>query len=814
MDLFLILFFICLLYFFSTIFIGLLREKTAYKRSKDLVFLNVLMPRQDSDLDEKKNTFRDFRDSIHQMDQLLSSLKSTYSQRFLDKFLGQSTFSLEYVLKDSEIYFYVVIPKKLKKLFEKQINWFYSDAIIEETEEINIFEWKKYYEWTYLYLAKEYFFPIKTYSKLEIDPINNITNAFSKVWEDESCAIQIMLKPIWDDWQEASADKSSELMKWKVKKMSLNPFKILGKIFSVLFWDSDEWNSLNKDENTTSALTQERAKIVDEKWDKTGFEVVIRIVATWNDKLSVRSELLNIISSFSQFSSPDFNWFKNTLRHSNERLVRGYLYRFMKKPISLYSKKTILNTEEISSIFHFPHTKYNKTPDIRWQNFKVVPPPKNIPKEWVLLWHNTFRWETKPIYISNEDRFRHFYVIGQTGTWKSSILQVMARQDLANWNWIAVIDPHGDLVNDLLPFIPRERADDVIIFNPADTSRPLWLNILEAETPEEKDLVAMDAMNIMIKLFWSEIFWPRLQDYFRNGVLTLMDAPDWWALTDIVRLFTDEAFQKEKITHLKNPIVKAWWENTFANMWDREKKEIIPYFSAKFGQFITNSTIRNIIWQTKSSFNVSEIMQSWKILMVNLSKWEIWDLNSELLGLILVSKIQIAAMRRQTLAKEERKDFFMYIDEFQNYITPSIESILSEARKYRLWMVLAHQYLWQLEKSDALTKSNLNLKWAIFGNVWSIMSYKVWPEDADFLSKYYAPTFSEQDLVNVDRFKWVMKLAVNNQPTTPFSIVPVNPYLDKWNPKLAKAYIELSKLKYWRDKIFVDKEIKYRIWNI
>ena len=390
-------------------------------------------------------------------------------------------------------------------------------------------------------------------------------------------------------------------------------------------------------------------------------------------------------------------------------------------------------------------------------------------------------------------------------------MQVMARQDFLNWEWVCIIDPHGDLARDLLPFIPRERADDVIVFDPSDTDRPLWLNLLEAHNDDEKELVAMDALNIMIKLFGNEIFGPRLQDYFRNAVLTLMDYPGWWAITDVVRLFTDMDFQKDRIRHVKNPIVKAWWEKTYASMWDREKAEIIPYFAAKFGQFTTNKMMRNIIWQVKSSFDILDIMQSKKILVVNLSKWRLGDLNSKLLGMILVSKIQMAAMRRDKIPKEERSDFYLYIDEFQNYVTDSIESILSEARKYRLSLNIAHQYLWQLEQSDALTKSSLNLKNAIFGNVWSVMSYKIGPEDWEFMAKYYAPTFSDQDLVNMDKFKATMKLAVDNQPTTPFSIIPVNPYLETWDDKLAKAFTELSRLKYWRDKDFVSKEIEYRV---
>ena len=291
-----------------------------------------------------------------------------------------------------------------------------------------------------------------------------------------------------------------------------------------------------------------------------------------------------------------------------------------------------------------------------------------------------------------------------------------------------------------------------------------------------------------------------------------MEYPQWGALTDIIRLFTDDDFQKDHVRNVKNPIVKAWWEKTFASMGQREKQEIIPFIAAKFTGFITNQTMRNIIWQTKSSFNVAEAMQEWKILFLNLSKGMVWDLNSKLLGMIIVSKIQSAAMQRQRMEKSERRDFYLYIDEFQNYVTPSIESILSEARKYRLGLVLAHQYLGQLEQSDALTKSSLDLKKAIFGNVWSVMSYKVWPEDGEFLAKYFQPSFSDADLINMDKFKGVMKLAIDNQPSTPFSIIPTNPYLESWDPKIAKALVELSRLKYGRDKAFVSKEIEYRIW--
>ena len=324
-----------------------------------------------------------------------------------------------------------------------------------------------------------------------------------------------------------------------------------------------------------------------------------------------------------------------------------------------------------------------------------APPPANMPQEGVILGENMYRGKKTMVRIKDADRRRHMYEIGQTGTGKSSTMQVMIRQDLEAGRGICVIDPHGSLIEDILPFIPRERADDVVYFNPGDLERPLGLNLLEAETEEERDWVALEAMNIMIKLFDEEIFGPRIQDYFRNGCLTLMADPEGGALTDVVRLFTDDDYQREKVKHVKNPIVKSFWDHQMAKTGAREKQEMIPYFAAKFGQFTTNGMMRNIIGQAKSAFDFGDVMNNNKILLMNLSKGETGEVNSKLLGLITVSKIQMTAMRRQKQGKEGRQDFFLYIDEFQNYVTESIESISSEARKYRLGLIIAHQYLAQ-----------------------------------------------------------------------------------------------------------------------
>lgn len=313
----------------------------------------------------------------------------------------------------------------------------------------------------------------------------------------------------------------------------------------------------------------------------------------------------------------------------------------------------------------------------------------------------------------------------------------------------------------------------------------------------------------MIKLFDEETFGPRIQDYFRNGVLTLMADPNGGAITDIMRLFTDDAFQRAKVKHIQNPVVKSFWTNQMAKTGAREKQEIIPYFAAKFGQFYTNGMIRNIIGQTKSSFDFTDAMDNKKILFMNLSKGMTGDFNSKLLGLIIVAKIQTAALRRQKQTKGARTDFFLYIDEFQNYVTDSIESILSEARKYRLGLNIAHQYMSQIDTSGQ--KKGVNLKDAVLGNVGTMMCYKIGAQDAEIMAKEMAPTFTDQDLVNIDKYKAVMKLSIDTQPSKPFSITPCNPYLETGNPEMATALKQISRLTHGRSKKFVEKEIFARL---
>ncbi len=787
-----------------------------HNRTMDMIFLKIMIPKKESKEDREEeqaaaSAQRDFKEAVGVAAHLFESLHSIYSSKIKYYFLGQDFFSLEYAAIDNQIYFYVVAPKGLKSLIEKQITAFYPNAYTEQAEDYSIFKEGSKVAATALQLNKDYVYPIKTYEHLNSDPLNNITNALSKLGFDDGAAIQLVIRPKKDGWQKRGREMAKDIYSQKKSSsFSWNPLTWLGYLFEVLVMgEIGSSDTPDASAPRTTPLTDEEVKALEGKNSKIGYDTVLRIVCAAPTDREAQGHLSNVVSAFAQYSSPTANGFAVPKVKSEKVIIRNFILRNLKRGFGqvVRRKYNLLSSDEVASLFHLPNIRYNRAPTIAWQSFKIAPAPHNIPKEGILLGHNTYRGDTKEIRMKTEDRFRHFYVIGQTGTGKSSILQVMIRQDLANGNGIAVVDPHGSLIEDILPFIPRDRADDVIYFNPSDLERPMGLNLLEGDSWEEKEYVALEAMNIMIKLFNEEIFGPRIQDYFRNGCLTLMSDPEGGAITDIVRLFTDDDFQKLKVEHVKNPIVRSFWEHQMAKTGAREKQEMIPYFAAKFGQFVTNAMMRNIIGQSKSAFDFKDVMNDGKILLMNLSKGDVGEINSHLLGLIIVSKIQMAALARQKLPKDQRRDFFLYIDEFQNYVTDSIEVILSEARKYRLGLNMAHQYIAQLEGPDGKSK----VKDAVFGNVGTIMSYKIGAQDAEFMAKEMAPVFSDQDLINIDKFKAVMKLSIDTQPSRPFSITPVNPYLEKGDFEAAEAYKQLSRLKYGRDREFAEREILRRV---
>lgn len=790
-----------------------IQDKANIARALDFIFFQIQIPKKESkeDQERERDQVSELRKVVGIGEQLLTALHGIYSSDLKEVLQNQDFFSLEYIATEGQIKFVMGCPRSLQEVLEKQITSHYPEAVVEEINNPEFFAPNTYQATGYIGAEKKCIHPFKDYQRFEAaDPINTILNNLSNASDENgnAAAVQFMIRPIDNNWQEKARKKSKELSSGKKSVHWWNPFALIGDMLRFLVSGSDANPDQAAQGDPENAESGELTKMMEEKAEKVGFETIIRCIVSSKEKRLADINLNTVMKSFSQYGGPTVNNFERKKWHFKRKFIRNFSLRLFDQAWHVRNK-IILTPAELAAMYHLPHIKYNNIPAVKWQNYKIVKAPSNIPKEGLLLGHNNYRGENTPIYMKRDDRFRHFYVIGQTGTGKSSILQVMARQDMKNGDGICVVDPHGSLVEDLLPFVPKERVDDVIIFNPADLERPMGLNLLEADTDEEKDMVALDAMNIMLKMFNEETFGPRIQDYFRNGCLTLMAHPEGGCITDIVRLFTDDGYQRACVKHVTNPVVKSFWTKQMAQTGQREKQEMIPYFSAKFGAFVTNSMMRNIIGQRKSAFDFAKVMDEGKILFMNLSKGVTGEINSKLLGLIIVSKIQMAALRRQKQMKEDRSDFFLYVDEFQNYVTDSIESILSEARKYRLGLCIAHQYLSQIDTSNQ--KDGVNLKDAVFGNIGTMMSYKIGAQDAEAMAKEMMPAFTDQDLVNIDKYKAVMKLSIDTQPSKPFSITPVNPYLEEGNEQFAEALKQISRLTHGRDKKFVEREIYTRL---
>ncbi len=808
-----------------------------YKRAEKIVFLQVKIPKQDSKEDrenvgEEYGSSKDFIKIASAMNQLYSSFFALYSSKKINQFfLGQDFFVCEYYVQKGHIEFLIGVPKNAIEIIEKQIGSFYPNAVIDIIPRPLIVQKGQFYSGGHIHLSNSYIFPIRPMQKMEADPINNFTNVLSKIDVDDRVGIQFLLRPDKGEWHKKGAKRAEEMSKEKEKNTGFFlfwPFLLLGKIFRILFQGTGKEDFSGKNNEPpgggqSTPMMQERIKAVEEKTTKQGFDTVIRVLTASKTQEQADAYWTFAKAAFEQYTAPDMNSFTKSHTYSKKWVKEEYEARRFSRPFwywtwrfifDVHEWQQVLSTEEMSSLFHFPSIRYNPSPAIEWQEFKLTAPPVNMPKEGLLLGVNEYRNVTTEVRILPDDRMRHFYLIGKSGTGKSTILDQMIKQDLRNGKGLCLVDPHGDLVEAALLYIPRERAEDIIIFEPGDLERPMGLNILEAETEDQREFMAQEALAIFIKLYGEEIMGPRLQNYFRNAALTLMaDEEDPATLIDIMRLFTDEDYQKTKVAKVVNPSVKAFWTQEYAKSGQREKEEIIPYFAAKFGPFVTNRQIRNIIGQPKSGFDFRKVMDEGKILLVNLSKGKLGDLNAKLLGMIIVSKIQMAAMSRANIPENERKDFFLYVDEFQNFVTESFASILSEARKYRLGLIIAHQYISQITKMDGGGKGShedTTIRDAVFGNVGSMMCFKIGAQDAETMAKEFAPAFTEQDLVNIANYHAYIKLNIKNTTSRGFVMKTI---YDKTgaDKEAAEAFKQLSRLKYARDRAFVEREIKRRL---
>ena len=813
------------------------------KQMKDLRFLQVKIPMKNilKSVDvEYSETINTMKQNIEVMNQVYKNFYSIYKSSVVDKYISNiftskyivdEYISVELLIEKESIKFIFAVPKKDLENIEKVISWFYAWCVIITIDQPKLLEAWKYMQWWEFALDKyNHAYPLKTYEIFEADPMDSVLSAYNKVQKDEKMCLQIMIMPLHEHRQNYMRFKAKLIKEWRDYNKHIR--------FFFKLWDWMRWKK-KEDLQKDSKLSQSQQSDIDKKMDDEMYAVKIRAFATSPDPK--RPDLLidDLAKTFHQYNYVGMNKFVFRKTPFIKTFAKEFVERLFftddtfRNNYRNFNKKTILSIKELSSIIHFPHSKFNKNPRISRQKYKIVPAPDTLPDEWMLIWHNVYGWIKKEIRLKFMDRFRHLYIIWQTWSWKSSFMYTMARDDIKENHGFCFLDPHGDACEYILKYYPKEKIDDLIYFDLANTEYPIWFNPLEiyltdaeqkklAEwklTPEEIELIKTDQMDVVtndlvemfVSMYWPEIFGPRIQDYFRNACFLLMSQPEWWTLTEIMRIFTDQAFMESKLRNVKNPVILSWFNKTYKSMGDREKWEIIPFFQAKFGPFITWVYIRNIVWQPKSAFNMYDLMQQGKILLVNLSKWLAWEENSKLVWRLIATQIKLSALKRARIAEKERMPYFLYVDEFQNYVSQAFESIMSEARKYRLWLTMAHQYIDQLKQK--WLNGEIDLSKAIFGNVWNIVCLKVWANDGEFLEKEFGPEFSRWDLVNMDKFKWVSKISVDSQVSRPFSLNNLNPYADAPinSPEKVEIIKQISALKYGAKRDLVDKEIYYRI---
>jgi len=761
--------------------------------------------------EQEKQEF--WKEEIGAMEQLLTSLSGFKETGGWWKRLiyGQPHISFEIAnsAKDEEIIFFVAMPKKFREAIEKQINSFFPNASLELSQDFNIFYPGSVTCASILKLKNNYIFPIKTYENLEIDPLNALTNALSKLSRtEEGAAVQLVFCPVLPGWRMKGRKIAREMQQGKrlsqvySKSFLSKVGKEMGDTFYKTVIKSEKAENKGGLDSKSVQLTpeeQELVKSIDQKSSKAGFAVNIRLVASSESQERSQQILSQLENAFVQYENSDLNCFQIFKRVDQKDIAFDFIFRNF-----ISNQAMILNVEEIASIFHLP-ISVTEAPRIKWLKSNMAAPPVDIPQEGLILGFNDYRGTKTSIRITDEDRRRHLYSIGQTGTGKSNFLQEMAKQDAKNGKGFCFIDPHGQAVEDILSCIPKERAEDVVIFDPSDIERPFGLNMLEYDEkrPEQKTFVINEMIGIFDQLYdLRQTGGPMFEQYVRNAMLLVMEDPQSGStLMEIPKVLADEGFRKMKLSRCQNPVVVDFWtkeaekaggEAALANM--------VPYITSKLTTFISNDMMRPIIAQQKSTINFRQIMDQKKILLINLSKGKIGEINARLLGMVIVGKILMAALSRVDIPEEERVDFYLYMDEFQNVTTNSIAQILSEARKYRLCLILANQFIGQLK--EEISK-------AVFGNVGSLISFRVGSEDGEFLEKQFAPVFSQNDLVNVDNYNGFAKILVKNILTKPFNIKTYPP--TKGNPEISQALKELSRLKYGRDKDIVNKEIMERI---
>ena len=783
------------------------REQKNYERGLKMVPLLIHLPPISDDTESSGRDARDVADeNISKAQVLYSILASTYKKGFKSQYYGQRHMAFEVVASKGFVHFYAAVPVSMLGVVQQAVVSAYPTARLEEVAEHNIFSPVGRINGTLggeLVLKEHFSYPIATYQDLKRDTMQSLLNSLSTLEKEDGAGIQILLRPANTGWRKRAAGEADRRRKGGKKRKGFDlTFWWISQLFTALLKPPEDRGGGEKpqEHKPLSSLDQSIVDAIDDKTRHPGFEVLIRVVTSSNISQRAQAVLSNVVAAFALFDAPGRNGFKYIPAKDIESFVTAYILRMFPQE----NHGNVLNSVELATLFHFPDQSNIPTSQLERQSSKQVDGPRNISEEGLLLGYNVFRGAKKAIRLNMNDRRRHIYVVGQTGAGKSTLLENLALQDMLEGRGFAFVDPHGDTAEKLLAMVPRERTEDVVYFCPADMDYPLGLNMFEFHSPEQKDFLIQEAINMLYKLYDPQhqgIIGPRYEHWFRNAALTIMADPQGATFIDIPNVFQDSRYMRHKLQHVRDQTVLDFWNKEMAQTSDYHKSEVLGWFVSKFGAFRSNEMMRNIIGQTKSSFDLRQIMDEGKILVVNLSKGRTGELNSKLLGMIFVMKFQVAAMSRANIPEDQRRDFCLYVDEFQNFSTDSFADILSEARKYRLNLIVANQFTTQL--TDPIRD-------AVFGNVGTIIAHRVGTADAEALAKVFQPVFDIDDLQRIPNFNSVVRMLIGGVPTQPFSMSNL-PQLGQPNPQLAQALKQLSAAKYGRPKNIVEAEIFKRM---
>ncbi len=773
-----------------------LRPKTDLAKSLDLRMFEITLPNPKDD-DE-----HDFKKIVTLMEQFMAGMQSVADDR-INKTDNYYTLELSKGDDSDDMSLYVTVPSHRGNLFEKQILSLFEDVRVTEVyDDYNIFSYSGISSASFGAPTDSEVLQMKTYDDFDHDPMKVIVNTFSKLDKNgEGASVQFIVKPSGDTHVKEYGDVLDKLKKGEKLKDAIGDFSVM-KDLSSGFKDLFVGQKKEK-ESHERELDEHAIESVSEKLKSTIVQTNIRIVSSASTKQRSDAILHDLESAFHQFNNTKGNgiYFQRVLGERLSSLVHDFIFRMYNKRHSFR-----LNLKELATLYHFP-LSISSTSQLKQNSSKIAPAPYGISDDGIILGVNKYRHRETYIKMSSEDRLRHFYTIGQTGTGKTHLLKTMIIQDIINGEGVCFIDPHGSDIQDILDHIPPERIDDVIYFDPAHTDRPMALNMLDYDVryPEQKSFVINEMMSIFNKLFDMKVGGGAMfEQYFRNSAGLVMDHPESGnTLLEIGRVLGDKKFRDMKLRYCKNPIIKQFWATAEKTTGDQGLENFVPYITSKFDVFISNEIMRPVIAQQKSSFNFREIMDSKKILLVNLSKGRLGEINANLIGLVLVGKILMAALSRVDSLDQKLPPFYLYIDEFQNVSTDSISQILSEARKYGLGLHIAHQFIAQLDEG---------IKDAVFGNIGSMATFRISFEDAQYVEKKFAPVFLSDDIMKIPNRTAYLQMISNGKPLTPFNIetLPLD-FFAKRNPSGVSDKIkQLSYHKYGRPRQEVEDDIMRR----